>query len=292
MMQLPYSILLCLLVGICGISPVFAEPVSIRLGYLNLSQIKAAHPATVRALAAKSSDEEQGALREISAAVEKVCSELGLEVALDGAGVYAGGQVCMDNGVDITNNVREKLGIAVTSLVSRTRASPRQINLSYFDLKQLKQSCPQLDVESKRLKAELQLRYFVDSNNQKLEDAKARGASRAELDDIFKVLQQEINIKQQAAIKKVQALRQEASARIATAVNKCITGKNAVVVDFGAVMFGYDNVELTGDDITRALQSEICKIAPTVSHLELEASVHRSVRDPSTIGYQRKVELP
>jgi len=48
-------------------------------------------------------------LQRISAAVNSVASDKGLDLVVDGGGVLAGGQKLLDNGVDITNDVVKKL---------------------------------------------------------------------------------------------------------------------------------------------------------------------------------------
>ena len=53
--------------------------------------------------------EQAQALQAISAAVNSVASEKGLDLVVDGGGVLAGGQKLLDNGVDITSEVVKKL---------------------------------------------------------------------------------------------------------------------------------------------------------------------------------------
>jgi uncharacterized hydantoinase/oxoprolinase family protein len=49
------------------------------------------------------------ALQAISAAVNSVAQEKGLDLVVDGGGVLSGGQKLLDNGVDITAEVVKKL---------------------------------------------------------------------------------------------------------------------------------------------------------------------------------------
>ncbi|MBS1995818.1 MAG: OmpH family outer membrane protein [Cyanobacteria bacterium SZAS LIN-2] len=70
-------------------------------------------------------------LQRISAAVNQVASDKGLDLVVDGGGVLAGGQKLLDNGVDITNDVVKKLAPnaaaaapAATSTASAPAATP------------------------------------------------------------------------------------------------------------------------------------------------------------------------
>ena len=64
-------------------------------------------------------------LQRISAAVNQVASDKGLDLVVDGGGVLAGGQKLLDNGIDITNDVVKKLAPnAASASESRPAAAP------------------------------------------------------------------------------------------------------------------------------------------------------------------------
>jgi Skp family chaperone for outer membrane proteins len=67
---------------------------------------------------------QEEARQRISAAANQVAADKGLDLIVDGAGVLAGGQKLMDNGVDITQDVVKKLTNPTTTTASQPPASP------------------------------------------------------------------------------------------------------------------------------------------------------------------------
>jgi len=63
-------------------------------------------------------------LQRISAAVNSVASDKGLDLVVDGGGVLAGGQKLLDNGIDITNDVVKKLAPNSPAAAEKTAAAP------------------------------------------------------------------------------------------------------------------------------------------------------------------------
>lgn len=62
--------------------------------------------------------------QKIFQAVNQVAAEKGLDLVVDGAGVYAGGQKVIDNGQDITSEVIKKLSPAAALLSKEAQAQP------------------------------------------------------------------------------------------------------------------------------------------------------------------------
>lgn len=62
--------------------------------------------------------------QKIFQAVNQVASEKGLDLVVDGAGVYAGGQKVIDNGQDITSEVIKKLSPAAALLSKEAQPQP------------------------------------------------------------------------------------------------------------------------------------------------------------------------
>lgn len=144
-----------------------ASPVSVKIGYFNLSLVKASYPEAADSEmlrtsaenqlkadldqankqiqqmqdAKKSQDEIQKAIREqqiaitakqqalaqlvqaqtnrardrILQATNQVCRDRGLDLAIDGEGLYVGGRMVLDSGTDITEDIVKALKPQATS---------------------------------------------------------------------------------------------------------------------------------------------------------------------------------
>ena len=64
------------------------------------------------------------AREKIQEAVNSVAKEKGLDLVIDGEGVFAGGKTVLDNGVDITNEVVKKLAPLAQTTPTAVRATP------------------------------------------------------------------------------------------------------------------------------------------------------------------------
>jgi len=67
---------------------------------------------------------QEEARQRISAAANAVAADKGLDLIVDGAGVLAGGQKLMDNGIDITQDVVKKLSNSAADKGASTASAP------------------------------------------------------------------------------------------------------------------------------------------------------------------------
>jgi Skp family chaperone for outer membrane proteins len=88
------------------------------------SDIQAEINAKQQALAQLVQTATAQASEKIFQAVNQVAQEKGLDLVIDGAGVYAGGQKVIDNGVDVTADIMKKISPA--SQLNKTEQGPSE----------------------------------------------------------------------------------------------------------------------------------------------------------------------
>lgn len=90
------------------------------------SDIQAEINAKQQALAQLVQTATAQAAEKIFQAVNQVAQEKGLDLVIDGAGVYAGGQKVIDNGVDVTADIMRKISPAqIINKVEQAQAEPK-----------------------------------------------------------------------------------------------------------------------------------------------------------------------
>lgn len=91
------------------------------------SDIQAEINAKQQALAQLVQTATAQASEKIFQAVNQVAQEKGLDLVIDGAGVYAGGQKVIDNGVDVTADIMRKISPAsqLNNKVEQSHAEPK-----------------------------------------------------------------------------------------------------------------------------------------------------------------------
>ncbi len=169
------------LVPSCVSNPAYAQKsatqINVKVGYVNLGQVKASAPGSAqseelthraeaflkasveesnkrltKALEEKKSEEDIKKLKadlqtqinakqqayaelvqssqeesrqRISAAVNAVAQDKGLDLVVDGGGVLAGGQKLLDNGVDVTSDVVKKLSPSTATAANPTKEATK-----------------------------------------------------------------------------------------------------------------------------------------------------------------------
>lgn len=186
--------------------------------------------------------------KSIEAAVASVAERQGLQLVVDGAGVYAGGDRLVDNGSDVTEAVLDALGVGTASQIKAAKSFP--FDLAYFNKTEVLKLYPHLNNEERRLKAEQLLRREVDECNQKIQDAKAQGKSKQELEQMAKSMQAVLDAKQQALIQLVREENADLSGSLAALVAKSASGRANLVLEGSSVYFGRASVTGSGIDLT------------------------------------------
>lgn len=203
----------------------------------------------------------------IAKSVGEVCGERGLDLAVDGSSVYAGGQLLVIDGIDITDDVIHKLVPSHQPGARTKTAQPLTLNPGFFNLAVVKSACPEAaGTEALRAQSENQLRRDVEEGNNKLKQAQAQRKSKSEIEQMAAQIQSEINAKQKALVSLVQSQQ--------TSVTQTIAGKVAtvakeeginLVVDGAGVFFGGDKLVDSGVDLTAGIMKRVSPGAPPVA---------------------------
>lgn len=150
---------------------------------------------------------------------------------------------------------------------SKTSATPTSVKMGYFNLALVKASFPEAaGSDQLRQNAESMLRQKVVDGNSALQKAQKEGKSKAELDEMAKDIQLEVNAAQQALAQLVQQQAANATQAIAIAVNRVARDKGLdVVVDGAGVYAGGDKIVNNGVDVTQAVIRLLQPAAPATA---------------------------
>lgn len=188
----------------------------------------------------------------IGAAAAEVARQNGLDVMLDGEGVFGGGDKLVTAGADCTDAILHSLGVSGHSAQVSRNAAPVALNFGYFNRAEAKKQNPQWDVETLRTTSEATLARDVSEGNKRLEDAHRRGVSRAQVEQMARDLQRDINAKQAALIALVRDKESEANRDLGQSLQR-VRGNCDTLVDGASVWYGSGQIAHNGVDLTNAL---------------------------------------
>jgi Skp family chaperone for outer membrane proteins len=281
---------------ICPLFPTAGAPasktVSVKIGYFNLSLVKASHPSgqqsgkaenqfcrnskvgnkkpvedsrtlpgaevNVRSGEIDASQNPQNLNQQIAAAVMSVAQEHGIDVACDVGAVFRGGDLFMDNGVDLTDELLLKFDSTRTNSGVNLRPLPRtsekrsamQVNFGYFSLAELKSRKEVVDADTYETQCITNIRNDVESGNKRLQAMQDSKAPKSEIDKAAEELQTKINAEQQEELEARLHQSWEAQ-KIAIAIERTAKKENLrIVLDQGGIYAGRDKVVSSGIDIT------------------------------------------
>ncbi len=221
------------------------------------AEINAKQQALIQLVQAQQTEENT----KIASAVGEIARENGLDVIFDGAAVFTGGQVAVDNGVDITKVLIARLNRTDEKAPADYRQSAKAVavKFAYFNLAVVKAVHKEsLDADAYRSECENVLRKEVEDGNKQLSDMMTAGTDKAGLEKCAKELQTKINEKQQELIAKVSARTKIATTQVSQAVNTAARGSGAdLVVDGAGVFFGGNVLIASGRDITEPIKDKL-----------------------------------
>jgi Skp family chaperone for outer membrane proteins len=264
-----------------------------RIGYLNLAQIQASHPASEAARKEHDENRSKAALNEIALAAAQVANELGLDVVLDADGIYFGAQGIANNGVDITSEVAKKLNVPAANTL-RGSATPFAVTLGYFNKAMVHKVTPALAEYDKLIsRLEQELQNQVVEANADLKRVQDSRMPKADVQQVALDWQKKINTRMLQARAEGTDASQRATKLLATTAQQLANERGMNIITTGeGVFFGGNKILSSGRDLTREMISTLAGTAPTRPASPAVSTTRESISDKLRQAQSRAASQP
>lgn len=185
------------------------------------------------------------------AAAATVAKRLGLDVVIDGASVYRGGELCVASGYDITEPFLAALNVSGSSTTPKGTLKSVPVQWGYFDRAAVIKALPELNIDTLTYNAASRLRQEVEEGNQLLAAAQKQGKSGAEVEKMARDLQLEIDAKQKAAIQLIEDQRNIVNQKLISKLTQREGGACDVTVNTIGVYYGDQIIVDKGTNLTQ-----------------------------------------
>lgn len=202
--------------------------------------------------------QETAAQRKIADAGSEALNETNGDILVDGSGIFVGGAMVKENGIDLTAKLCLKLGADTGEKPPVNTLKPIGVAMGYFSLSKVKETERFSRIDQYRVECENKLRQKVEDGNVKVRAAVKEGKPKEELDQMIKELQLSVNQAQQDLLADVKKRTEIASAQL-TSIAMAVAGAkglNLIVTNEG-VLAGDSMVNANGVDVTAAILEQL-----------------------------------